>query len=761
MSNTIVELYRQRLFTLSKTLLFKQLESAQAINQNLINNGYSVDEYRPETWKYFLNLAGEYHQYDKDLLSSTGGYMIITIAGPTGPVETAFTKELIQGDSVDSGTANEYAFGSRRYQELVGRYPELELLILGILNPIDKELALSAPNHTILYCGGYFAKKYDRSDDEQLYTYHLGDRYTSETALIEEQEFNLISELQKFINLSFTAYNTKEYAYIDDLYIPILIMRTMALVPGYIETIRRRNIKTRMVHTFYIREYLESRGYLGRYVKDIPLEQALYLYRNAEYLRANRGRQSTFDDIVENMLTPTNIPISGFNLRQDTSLMGENELADLYVEREVINIKQVGAGTNRRTLRELLESEVEVARSNEITIDEDEKHITDEFVMGSRGLLNTKVLESVVIDYTNPTPFDLTTVMLNQWAFTASRGLYTGSIYIPHPFTGDRIQLTPLNAYILMLYCLYKGYNHALPPTIPDVKVFWIPISDKLTPPTSQHLKYPTMNDVKKMVDKRTTESMLNHLFINREVRFTQNSVFGFKNETKLIYNDLTERYFKICRVEDYISRGDMEYVMRRFYWDSVNCKLVNNNYTFDNWLLLQGIDLSMLDNDTLVELAISIAEAATGADTNSAERLQRLQTAMINILKYHSSYTVQFLKSITLKAPSVSNAKVVRMAELNIHSYANWKYNLGRMFFNYHVTSAGNWQINLHDSKEELARTIVIKQIRKIPVHLGGIGFNIKTTDIGLRFNMSKANHFSISVNYSADNNDYVPLDL
>jgi hypothetical protein len=168
-----------------------------------------------------------------------------------------------------------------------------------------------------------------------------------------------------------------------------------------------------------------------------------------------------------------------------------------------------------------------------------------------------------------------------------------------------------------------------------------------------------------------------------------------------------------------------------------------------------------MLDEDALVQLAINIAEAATGADTNSAERLQRLQEAMINILKYHSSYTVQFLKTVTLNSPAISNAKVIRMADPKIHSYANWKYNFGRFFFNYHVTSAGKWQINLYDSKEERERTIVIKQIRTIKSAIGSLGLGFKHTDINMSLNMSKSNLVDIQIDYAPDNNDYVPLDL
>lgn len=760
MTSTIVELYRQKLFTLVKTITIKQLECARAINNHLTSKGYVVDQQRPETWKYFLNLSGEYHPYDRDLLKTDGGVMTVKVAGATGPVDSPFTKELVQGEAVDNGTASEYTFGSRRYKELVARYPTLELLIRGILNPIDIKLAISVPNNTILYCGGYFPKRYSPLDEDPAYVYLIGDRYTNETALIEPQETNLIPKLQQYINLSMEAYNTQEYEYIDDLYIPTLLARLYALMPGQIDVIRLNNIKTPFVHSFHVREYLESYGYMGQYVDDIPLDQAMWLYRNADYLSLNKGRQSTFDDIVNNMLTPTQIPINGFKLRQDTTYMEQEITSRSLVEREIINLKQIGASSEIKTIRDLLEAEAKVTKSNYIYLDEDENHITDEFVMGRKGIVDTKALESVVIDYSNPAPFDLNVIMLNMWLFTASRGDYTGTIYITHPYTGDRIQLTPLNAYILMLYCLYQGVGLDLPAKIPTINANWIPIVPNAIKPTKEHGSYPTLTDLRNVTHKdHTSLDALKHLFDVPTIRYNHNSVLSFKRECNSVYEGSVSRYYTSCMADDHVSRADLEYAMRMFYWDSAPCEL--SKRSFPEWLTIQGLDLSALAKEEYVAMAIDIASKATGADTSSTERLRRLQNAMVNILRHHSSYTVQYLAATTLSSPWMSNAKAVRMSQPIVTAYAHWFLSLGQIDAGLNVTSAGRWLIDIYELDDELSHTFVMSRDIHWSIDLGSVDVAFTNVEIDHTINLGRVSANSWHIPYAANNNDFVPLDF
>lgn len=760
MSSSVIELYQAKLFELVKTITIKHVECARAINLHLKNNGYQVDEMRPETWKYYLNLSGEYHQYDKDILSSTGGYMQIKVAGLNGPVEAPFTKDLIQSESVESGLANEYRYGSRRYKELISKYQEFELLIRGILNPIDLNLAINAPNNTILFCGGYYPVRYNSFTEEPVYTYKLSDRYTNLTALVEEQETNLIPKLQEYVNLSMVAYNTPEYEYIDDLYIPTILARLYALMPGQIELIRMHNTKTPFAHTFHIKEYLNGYGYLGQYIDDIPREQVMWLYRNVDYLSINMGRQSTFDLIVDNMLTPTNIPISGFRLKQDTTYMDVETRSRTLVENVSINLQQVGAVSQTNTLRLLLEAEAKVAKSNILYLDEDERNIDLDFTHGIKGSVETKALESVVIDYSDPAPYDLNQIMLNMWLYTSVHGIYNGSVYINNPSTNERLQLTPLNAYILMLYCLYRAFDLEVPKKIPTMYANWIPSIPNQKPPTNDHTPYPDVDTLYKIVNQEsTTKEHLGLLFNFPIPRHIHTSISSFKTHSNTVYETLINRYYISCMADDHVTRADLENATRTFYWDNVECVL--SNLSFDTWLLNHGIELENLLKEEYFALAVDIVTATTGADTNSTERLRRLQNAMINILKHHSSYTVQYLAATTLSSPIMSNAKTVRMSKPQIIAYGDWYVNLAQPSIIHSLTIDGNVEINIHESDDELDNTFHIRKDIDAIVELSNMDITNIKLDTFIEANISSVSVENWHVPYASNNSDFIPKDF
>ena len=121
---------------LADTMVVKHNQLALIANDKILrNSSLTVDTQRPETWQYYMNLAGEYHQYDKlQLLKLSDGqheHMRIKVAGDFEPIEVDFTRDLISGPNSDPAIANEYKYGTSHYKALVARYPDFEELILG------------------------------------------------------------------------------------------------------------------------------------------------------------------------------------------------------------------------------------------------------------------------------------------------------------------------------------------------------------------------------------------------------------------------------------------------------------------------------------------------------------------------------------------------------------------------------------------------------------------------------------------------------
>ena len=223
MSNTQYDLYQSKTIVLAKTLVLKLNNVALNINADLVAKGYTVDTSRPETWKYYLNLNGEYHQYDKDRLMELSGnkynQIRIKVAGDNQSVETNFNKGLLYGDLSDLTIANEYRFNTQYYNALLDKYPEFNSLIRGVLNPIPIQTALTAYEGQILYCGGYM-----RTLVGNRYQYILQDYGPiSENFLIESNELNLIPNLQDEIDLFIARYFNQGYYETASLWYPTFL----------------------------------------------------------------------------------------------------------------------------------------------------------------------------------------------------------------------------------------------------------------------------------------------------------------------------------------------------------------------------------------------------------------------------------------------------------------------------------------------------------------------------------------------------------
>src|SRR5690606_9498218 len=119
----------------------------------------------------YLNLAGRYHASDKPM-------QVVSM-------DTHETIDFtVENMALHRATWREYQYGSRYYKELIARYPNQDMLIHGILNPVDIATAVAAPDHTILY--------YDKAE-------------------IEAREVNLIPQLQTWIIAQFTRWAMNDY----------------------------------------------------------------------------------------------------------------------------------------------------------------------------------------------------------------------------------------------------------------------------------------------------------------------------------------------------------------------------------------------------------------------------------------------------------------------------------------------------------------------------------------------------------------------
>ena len=130
--------YKRDCITLARSLSIYLGLSAELLNQftESVAAG-SVNDARPETWKYHLSLCGEYHPIDRPIYVKSMDTMETIL----------FSKETL---NIHKATKKYYAFGSPGHEALLFRLPGRALLINGIINPAKMEDVLQAKDGELL-----------------------------------------------------------------------------------------------------------------------------------------------------------------------------------------------------------------------------------------------------------------------------------------------------------------------------------------------------------------------------------------------------------------------------------------------------------------------------------------------------------------------------------------------------------------------------------------------------------------------------------
>lgn len=647
MSQTLHQIYQSKAIVVTRTMVIKFHKIAEAINASVRAQGYEVDENNPASWKYYMNMFGEYHESDRARLLelSNGQYdsIRIKVAGETQPVEVNFNKVNISGANGDVAIANEYRFNTFYFNELVGRYPEFEDLILGVLNPISPDISTSAKEGEILYCGGYVKTLLPTG----IYHYVRQDYgIINDNYLIEANEENLIYKLQIHIDNFLERWWNAGYGVSSNLFLTTFIGLLYLSIPQILGNIRLGNAKTPFAHSFHIREHLESWGGLGWVTEYLSKGVLLWLYRNMVWLNANRGKAKVLDNIIENVLTPTNIPITGFRLRHDVEDMDADVLTSVpFMEQYKLNFAK-NASPTRNEIIDIINAELSLATENYYDQAGQAETLSDRSKFSMFDNLNTKVLESTVIDDSNKVPVTLEDIALNLWCFTASRGDYRGTVIFTNPVNNERIQLTPLNAYILSFYCLNRGWANYTFEEIPTMYARLIH-RHPLQTPGPEHPVKPKVADVANGVVKPfITDAEMEDIIGTYVPTFKHNSTTNFGREVELAHAESLRKYASYARIEDAQGRGYGEWVAHKCYWYNVKCPLTATPTKYKDWLMIQGLDIEDYSRQEFVELGLKIVEAAVGVNIHRSDEIRNRQSAVLAILKHFASYTVQIIQN-------------------------------------------------------------------------------------------------------------------
>jgi hypothetical protein len=599
-SSNNYQIYINQTLQLVETIVIKSSYTARALNEwvegAMAAGGYltPVDP-DPTTWKYYLNLAGEYHSIDE----------VMTVVSMDTLEEIVFNKENLL---IHRATARAYQYGTKQYTDLVARFPMQEQLILGILYPADIHRAIAARD---------------------------GDILALPPGLVEENEYSLIGNVQKWIYHFKQRWHVPGFDYTDELYSATMLGIMYLLLVQAILTFRLAACNTNEAHSFHIKEYLSSHGYLDKYVDSLTKKQALHFYRNIAYLQRHAGRNTTFDSLTEHIMTERYIPLAEYTMKHDVSKQTEALYPEVIFRKRQLNLGIILPDDNRITVKEMLEKEKPLAVGNRLDVEDTIAEVTELMENSPSNVVATKVLESSMIDETNSSPWILSEILFNHWLYLSSQGLYTAYVNISNPKTGEKIPLTAKEAFVLTVYVFAKTVGETLT-TVPMAYASRV-----------QRIPMATVEDIYSIADHQLIPREVAEVALSQQpVVKSLISIDAFYNLGVEINNAVQMQRRMIASQEHHEGRAMVQAMVTRIYSDHV-LELEPEGTLYDTWLSSRNLDLSKFDRADFVLLFEDIVSQATGASLHPEQSMKSLQRAMVDMFTQLSSYGIQVIAEI------------------------------------------------------------------------------------------------------------------
>lgn len=591
--NIHYKIYLKQTLLLVSSLVIKSNHAISQMNTLTRLQGIEVDASLPRTWKYYMNLNGDHHQTDVP--------MYVTSQDTFEEIE--FNKENLDNHLI---TKRSYKELGRFYKALVAKYPNQELLIKGILNPIPYSQSIDARDHKIL---GF------------------------DSSLIEPQEQFLIPELQDYIDGFFDKWYNVDYNRIESLYTTYMNAVLYSNLPMQIMLSRKRRCYTDLAHTYHIKMYLLSFSRkVGEEFNYLSKFQKLWLYRNIKYLTLNIGTSETLDEVVRNIMNSRGFPVVATELEFDYENMVENLNPNIktygvdlgYIKGESLNVTGVDDILGRQLIKAPLNPDYRSYDRERF----EKKYLTNKF-----DKLTTKVLESNVVDRTDAEPFTFKSAVTNYWPFMAASGYYNSKISVTVPSTGDVHQLDMLEAFVLYVYTLTASDKVFLD----RIPCIYIQRVLRLLPPRVSELERFRMNYTPKYFLE----------YISKEIPIVQRVISTLTFNEKIVeihrvQNDLrTMRHFQ----GDYKIEGNLHQIIDR-YFHSLEINPFNNQ-SYDTWFAEREIEIEQWIGADFIEVAGDIFKKATGIDIDRGSALKELHSSMVRIVDELTSYSVHMLTTV------------------------------------------------------------------------------------------------------------------
>lgn len=583
------KIYVNEVIALVDSMVIKSDVDADNINEYLLSIGVEVNHSDKRTWKYFLNMAGEYHSNDTP----------VTVISSDTETPIVLSKTNLENHPI---TKIEYGPGGIYHEELIANNTTMRFFIDGVFNPVSIDAAIKARDFEIL---------------------NFDPRY------LASNEVELIDELQTFVYNYVSRWHIRDYNETDELYTAAMFDQLYKAMVTAVINIRTSFCNTSQVSQFHLWSKLKGLYGLDKYRGQITLQQSLWLYRNVRHVILHAGSQYILSDMVDKLVNTANLEAFKYdyvkvegNLHK--SLVPDGRFVKRNFDDTSINIlDEISLETEESALYECLGEAPENEREFDIDLAR-LKGITSSTTVNQfpTGLVKIEPKSNIVTDRFNDQQYKL-----DYWVYMTSLGLFNGTYTFALGSFGT-LTMSAKEALILYIYANTKAAGVKLT-TVPKPRVHNV-----------VRTVNPTVNEILPFTDKELVSSSEVTSVLTDLV--TLSSVDSFEEFDKQVERVIARRLkhdLQWQAKDSHLERSSLKDIIDGVYI-SKQVDLVPEGTTYLDWLgTLKITDVGVSDFEWY-DISLTILKTLLDIDPNTTS-LPSSQRAIIEILDALTGYAI------------------------------------------------------------------------------------------------------------------------
>jgi hypothetical protein len=284
--------------------------------------------------------------------------------------------------------------------------------------------------------------------------------------------------------------------------------------------------------------------------------------------------------------------------------------------------------------------------------------------------LQTKVLNSAMVDETDSTPYTMENILMNHWLLFSSANLYTAFLLVDNPVTGEPI--VPMNAkdgFAFMWFCYSMSIGVDLTqrplPAVLAQRVVRMP--------------QPSTTDLLSIVDwSLITQDMAQQALGYMPTIEPMISITSFVATATAIWQAANSQRSFCALQEDFKVRGMLYGMTERIYSDNIIQLGDGGGETYAQWFTARNISIGDFTAADYGLMYQTLVQAATGINLTNVDSIAAVQAAMIGIMRTLSSYSVQYLYEINdgeildVDWPMIRSSEPTVLASVTAYSEEN-----------------------------------------------------------------------------------------